>query len=500
MNSKKKVFENSFLYTFSKLLVKGISFLLLPIYTMYLTPEDYGITNLAASFTQVATFIIAMSLHVAIIRFYAELKEDKMRLKRFYGTIITFISISGLVFFIVSMLFKNFIVDLFFDGIPFFPYILLTIVTLTFYTLHTIHGRIIESMQQGKKLTIINLIVFGLQVSINIYLIVVLELGALGILLGSFVVNLGYVIYMMIDLKRRDLIVFCVDLELLKESLSYSIPLMPHHLSTSIATFASRVFINKSITLATVGLYSVAWQFGGLIDIVQSSVHRAFTPWFYNLMNVRNEKNINEIKEFSYILITLYSLMYVIIGLFSQEIIILMTTSKYIMAWTAIPILVMAFSVKSIYYFYVSVLFYYKKASKKIFIATLIGSFADIFLAFILVPILGMYGSAISFLLAKIIVVVIVVKMSIGYDNIGYKLFDMIKIILSSFVFMVVGLYFSYTKFLLVFSWYNLGYKILVLIIYILYIYIKNKSLINEYIKLIILKLQESNRDNKSNS
>ena len=51
MSAKSKVLENSFLYTFSSLLAKAVGFLLLPVYTLFLTPEDYGITNLVNSFT-----------------------------------------------------------------------------------------------------------------------------------------------------------------------------------------------------------------------------------------------------------------------------------------------------------------------------------------------------------------------------------------------------------------------------------------------------------------
>ena len=46
-----KILKNSSLYTFCALLQKGTGFLLLPIYTTYLKPEDYGIMNLITSIT-----------------------------------------------------------------------------------------------------------------------------------------------------------------------------------------------------------------------------------------------------------------------------------------------------------------------------------------------------------------------------------------------------------------------------------------------------------------
>lgn len=482
MSGKYRVLVNSFLYTLSALLVKAIGFLLLPVYTLFLSPEDYGITNLVNSFTQVAIFIIAFSLYSAVVRFYADYKDDREKLKRFYGTMVVTVSISGIIFVILGFIFHNQLILYFFEGISFYPIIVIALVNLFFVCLFTIHQSIMQGMQQGEKLTTRNLIVFAAQVCLNLLFICVFRLGAVGILLASLIINVIYFIYMLIDLKKSDLVTFCIDSKILKESLKYSIPIMPHNLSTHIASFTSRIFINNSGNLASVGLYGVASQFGTIVDTVQSSVNQAFGPWFYEMMNTKSKEKRKEIVDFSESLLIMYSLIYMGVGLFCQEVMILMTNERYIMAWTAIPILVVAFSIKSVYYFYVYVLYYYKKATKKIFIATVTSSLANIMIAFLLVPLYGMYGASISFLAAKIIVVLIVVIMSKKYEDIGYKVGRMLKIIIPSLLFMGAGLYFSYTKYIRIFSWTNFFYKIGVLIVYILYLYFTNKKLIHKII------------------
>ena len=294
--------------------------------------------------------------------------------------------------------------------------------------------------------------------------------------------------YIIIDLKKRNLITFCIDKSILKETLSYSIPLMPHNLSAQIANLTSRIFINTNYSLSMVGLYSVSTQFSVIIDIIQSSTNQAFTPWFFGIMNNGTKDNKKEIVNLSNFLLTIYSLLYMIIGLFSQDVIILMTSKDYILAWTSVPILVIAYSIKSIYYFYVNILFYYKQASRTLFLATITGSTFDIFLAYILVPLFGIYGAAISFLIAKIIIVIIVIILSKRYDDIGYRAVNMLKIIIPSLLFMGVGLYFSYTKYMSVFSITNFCYKIVLFIIYLIYLYFTNKKAIVEIINSGILK------------
>jgi len=476
MSGKGKVLFNSGLYTFSSILVKAIGFLLLPVYTLFLTPQDYGITNLVTSFNSVATIIVAFSLYSAVVRLYTEYKEDREKLKRFYGTVVTFVVCSGGVFCGLGFLFQALLIKWFFEGIVFYPVVVISLLTLTFVCLQTVHQSIMQGMQMGSKLTIINLTVFGLQVVLNLLFIGVFKLGVVGVLLATLIINLLYAVYMVFDLKTNNLIIFCMDKNLLCEALKYSIPLMPHELSTNIANFASRIFINNSGSLTSVGLYSVASQFGVIVDTVQSSVHRAFFPWFFEKMNQGIEEGKRDIVNLSQFLLTVYSLLYMGIGLFSQEVIILMTNERYVMSWTVIPILVMAYSLKSIYYFYVSVLFYYKEASKKIFIATITGSIFDIVLAAAFVPYYGMYAAAVTFLLAKVIVVSIVVAMSKRYDDIGYKVTGMLRIIAQSLLFMGIGLYFSYTKYMTVFSWINLFYKLCVLLVYLGFVYLTNRK------------------------
>jgi O-antigen/teichoic acid export membrane protein len=81
MSEKKTVLANSFYYTFSSLLIKAFGFFLLPLYTAYLSPNDYGITNLIHSFLSVSTFLVSFSLYSAIPRFYVEYKDQRDKLK-----------------------------------------------------------------------------------------------------------------------------------------------------------------------------------------------------------------------------------------------------------------------------------------------------------------------------------------------------------------------------------------------------------------------------------
>jgi len=187
--------------------------------------------------------------------------------------------------------------------------------------------------------------------------------------------------------------------------------------------------------------------------------------------------------EFARILLSLYSVIYLGIGLFSQEAILLMTHSRYTLAWKVVPILVVAFSVKSIYYFYVNILFYHQEAARKIFYSSLTGSFLDISLAAILIPRFGMYGAALSFLIAKVCIVVIVVLLCRNYNQGMFDVLGMIRTILPSIVLIGIGLIFSYTKYETVFNWGNFLYKCGIVGVYLAILLIHYKSVIYKIVE-----------------
>jgi O-antigen/teichoic acid export membrane protein len=490
VTTKIKVLKNSSYYTFSSLLMKALGFLLLPVYTNYLSPEDYGVINLAQGFIQVSIVFVSFSLFSAAIRFYSDYRHDNHTLKLFYSTILNFILVSSLFGFAIGIVFKDLITTLFFKGIPFFPYVLITLQLMIFVSFATMYQSMLQGMQKGLKLALVSTIVFIVTILFKITAIVLFKLGVLGLLLAQLVVNILYVAFIFYDLHKNNLYMWGFDFKLLKEALKYSIPIMPHNLSTRISSIASRILLNNYASIYLVGIYSISIQFGNLIDTIQVAVNRAFQPWFFEVLSSETIIPHKEAVKLSYLLLTFYSFIYLIIGLFSQEAVFLMTNNDYLMAWTVVPIITFGYLIKSIYYIYLNILLYHKREARKLFIATTIGSVADIFIAFLLIPIIDIYGAAIAFVISKLIIVMIVMFISKKYANIGYKISSITKILAPSIIAMAVGLYFSYTNFIYMLDWRNVVYKIFVVAIYTIFVFLTNRrpiltvlSVIKKYLK-----------------
>lgn len=464
--SNRKVILNSIVYTISGLLMKCFSFFLLPLYTAYLSKEDYGVTSIANSFSTTMSFVVAFSLYSAIMRFYVDLKSDEEKLKRFYGTIITFVLLSGFFFAGLMTLFRNPLSKYVFSGTDFYPVILVCLVALIFNCQHTIYENILRSQQKALKCSVLSVAYFLVTVALNILFVVGFRFGALGVLLATMIASLLYTLFFFADMLYHHTVTFCLDFSLLKEALKYSLPILPHNLATHIAQLISKVLIGGTATLASLGLYTVATQFSLIADTVQTYVHNAYNPWLFEKLNERDDAYKASIRSIVRMLCGAIGLLFIGISLFAQDYILLFLDPHYADAWRYVPLAVLVFAIKTMYYFYVSVLFYYKSASRILFLSSVSSSLVNILLSAFMIPRWGAYGSIGADALAMLVRVLIVVIISRRFEDIGLRIGDFICNFVVLVAFILVAMLPSYLRSDNVFSFLNFAYKALITVVY----------------------------------
>lgn len=443
-----------------------------------MSPEEYGILNIVMSFNSVAMYLIILSLDSALMRYYNEYKDDVESIKRAYGTVLVIILATSTIFLTLCLVFRKVLLKTVFDGIDFVPYILLGLIILVLDSIYTIHRRMLETLQDGVKVTKVNILGIVISSIISLIFLSIFRLGVEGVLISSLIVSACTIIFMIYDIVVHHMIIFCFDKKYAKEMLKYSLPLVPHNMAGYLAALISRIFINISSGLSTVGLFGIATQFSAIIDTFQDSVFRAYRPWLFERLSKTTEQHEEEIASISRVLIALYSFVYVFIGLFAQDIIYIMTASSYHSAWKVVPILVAAYSIRSIYYFYIAQCFFYKKSSRRIFLASLIANLCNIIASYIFIPKIGVYGSALASFISIIINTGIIIMIDRENGDIGYDLKQFVTTILLSWVFIFVGLIPSYLFYQDNFSFANFLYKVVISVVYLLFIWIFYKRII----------------------
>lgn len=485
MSSRSSVVKNSFAYTIGNLLLKAFSFFLIPLYTSYLSTEQYGVLNLASSFSSVLSMMLMMGLQYSVVRFFADYSNDQEKVVKMFSSVICFISAFSLVISCLLILLRNYWSTYVFDGISFYPIVLLSILISVVQGLYMVYQDILKGMQDVKRSILLTYLFFFLLLGSNICTVVIFRLGALGVLYSTFIVNSIMIILMFVDLVRRHLFAFTIDLGMLKNLFKYSFPLVPHTMAYTVSNYATRIAISNKMSLSMLGVYSLSSQFGNLGDIILNSIQSAFQPWVFNRLNDCDGDKTDDIANTSYMLMWVYGLFFIIVGVFSQEAIILMADKSYIESWVYVPLIVLSVAIKSPLYFYNNFIYYDKRKTKYQFYITVITSIICIVFTFLFVPSYGIFGAVVASIISMIIRLGLILLVIYREAKRYYSIVKLHVLFIIPMLFMGIALIPSYYVFHSTVSIINIIYKLSVCILYIVLIYHLYKDQILNYLMKI---------------
>lgn len=477
MSSKKNLLKNSGIYSLVQILQKAIGLFLLPVYTSLLSPIDKGITDVVQPLVAFLSIFYTLSLNSAVVRFYVDYKENNKELKEFWGTCISFVILNSFILTIILIIFKDVLLLPIAKGINFYPYIILGLISITFNPIYTIFQSTLQAKEQSAIYGLNNLLYFIINLSLNIFFVVVLRVGALGVLLALAITDTIFFIYTLI--KFIPTITMKIKKSYLVQALKYSLPLLPHSLSGWAVSMIDRLFLNGYEGLAVPAIYSTGSQFANIINVITVAVNQAYVPWFFEMMKDK-EKNESEIIKIAEYTTIIYCFLAMGMSLFGPEIFKIMVDDAYSEGWKVIPLLSFSFVFNGIYYFYVNPLFYNKKGVKFIAIGTFTGAILNSLLNILLIPKFSMMGSALASLISMMLSCILVYLISKKIEPIRLnilKLFFFVAVFLaiSMLSFVIVG--FSFWKSILIKS-------IIILIILLLLMFVYRNDF-KKYMKLV---------------
>ena len=190
-----KLLQNSAIYTLIQILQKGISFFLLPVYTAYLTPSDYGVLGVATSISSFLAIFISLSLSSAATRFYYRNGKDEDYCRKVYGTVAATVVLLSLVIGGLCLLFHKYLLDPLTGDISFYPFMLLAILHTIVTPLYTLYQDYLRARQNGLHFGINSLSNFVLNVALIVVALSVFHLGVVGVLLANLITAIIFFIY-----------------------------------------------------------------------------------------------------------------------------------------------------------------------------------------------------------------------------------------------------------------------------------------------------------------
>lgn len=342
----KNIGLKSMIYGSGTVLLRVINLLLLPLYTYYLTPEEYGIVAIGASLTALLSIIMPLSLYSAIVPFFFKIDSSVNR-RKMMGNIWFGMLASGFLISLVLQIFGHKLFTIVFPQLLFVPYGQISIWTAFFTIFSFLPLGIWQAEEKPTKYIFWTTLTLFLTVGFTILFVVIFRLGAIGYLSGTLAANLIVAIpFTVITLKNIDLKINFSDL---KEAAIFSLPLLPHGLSNWVLAVSDRAILQFYVSVSALGIYSLGYTFGMIQIFVGTSITQAWIPFLFKRVAEEGKASESRISRMITYFVFFYSFLAVGLSFFSREIVYLLTNQSFHSAADIVPIIVMSYLWNGLY-------------------------------------------------------------------------------------------------------------------------------------------------------
>jgi O-antigen/teichoic acid export membrane protein len=382
-------------YTAASIVSKLIAVALLPLYTRYLTTGDYGAAEVMFAAVVSASIVVRLGLIEALLRFYYRDDEDPGRVvSTSFAALFWFATIAAL----VALPFAGPISDaLLAESAPDLARISIAglwVLTLSEYLLTLF--RLEERARAFFITTIINVLA---AIALTVILVVGMEEGARGLLIGSYASGAVVVLALIFIHRRRLSLRF--ERPLLRRLMRFGLPTMPAELSLYGLNFVDRIIIVHAAGLPEAGLYSIAVKFAQGVNVLVRGFQLAWPPLAYSI------RNDDEARRVYATVVTLFvaGCAFVVTGmwLLSRWLVRALAAPEFFGSYKAIGLLATAATLYALYMVLVVILGRTGRTEFN-FPATLAALVANIALNLALVPPLGIVGAGIALVASYIVV------------------------------------------------------------------------------------------------
>ena len=390
MNKGRRLISNTLILGAGTFASKLIVLLMMPFYTAWLSPEQFGAADLVSQTANMIIPIACIGICEGLFRFSLDC-EDKKRvfstalMALFVGTVATFIALPLLNFFDT------------FDG-----YILLIGAYVAAANFHSVTAHYVRAKGNTVLFAAQGIFNTVLTVVLNILFLLVFDIGAYGYVLSVVIGDVLSTLLIVLAARLwKDFSVKSFSRQTLGELLRFSIPYIPTTMLWLITSVSDRYIVKAFCGIDETGLYAASYKIPTLLTLVATVFIEA---WQFSAVKDADE---NERARFfsdvfrSYMGVIFLAASVLIAG--SKTFTELLLDASYYSSWEYIPLLVVATVFSTLVSFVGSVYFVEKKSLLSMFTA-LAGAVINIILNFILIPDHGAMGAAVATLISYLAV------------------------------------------------------------------------------------------------
>ncbi len=387
--------KHASIYGMAPVIGRVVSFFMIPLYTSYITPTEYGIMELVHVVVSLLQTVIGMGIVSGIAVFYFEAKtqEDKNKVVSS-----AFLGLGGMALFTIAILmfFSSLLAELVLDSAELAKYFYVSFAAMGFGVLNDINTNYFRIEKKSKTVVVISLSTLIVNVSLNIFFLVYLDMGVWGIFLSTLIVASANLLIVTPFIFKR--IGFNISLDVMKKLIKFGLPLIPSNLASYLVVASDRLFIKHYVSVAETGIYSLGYKFGVLVNnFVTTPFNQIWGPRRLEMFKKGNSEEIF-CRIFTYYTFTLI-LGGLIISVLSRDIVQLMAAEAYWASYKIIPLITLAHIIFSFFYHF-NIGIMVEKKTKYFAYINIINAIVNLALNFILIKRYGMWGAGFSTLIS----------------------------------------------------------------------------------------------------
>lgn len=330
----RRLISDTAVYGIGSALERLIGFLLLPLYTKFLTVGDYGTMAMLMIVSSVFRPLATLGMANSIFRYITQYNEGHER-KTVLSVGLISVLVSSLILCIFGLWFARPISVLLIGDSALVLLIRLTLVLAMIGAIGDIPRVVLRAERRVKIVISLNCIMLLVSIPVTIWLVVVEQLGVLGVVVG-WLAGEGVVTIISLVFTIRELHL-AFDIVKLKQMLAYGAPFVPHRLLAVAMVYFGVYVVRNMLGIDDAGLYSMAIMLTAPLTLLVGTVQRAWVPLKFQIHSEENnpERIFSSIVTY-YVAVILYLL--VGIAAWAPELLRIFTEESFHRAAALIPV------------------------------------------------------------------------------------------------------------------------------------------------------------------
>jgi O-antigen/teichoic acid export membrane protein len=339
----KRLVNATLVYGIGNIASRFISLLLLPFYTRYLTPSDYGVLAMLAIITIIGQQIFSLGLGASLgIEFFKQETQDQKKLVILHaGLILLF---SSLIFVSINFMFTSQIIGFLFSSTIEFDLLKLNSIAVALQIFSIPFSSYLQFEERSKSYTIISISTLIVSICSSIVFVVLLKFSVKGILISFIIAQTMSLFLLLIYFKRK--LFFKPSIMLIKNMLKQGFPFIPGFIALFVISQSSRLFVESRGGMDVLGLYSIGSNFGMIMSVFVGAFTTAWYPYFMSFINNHEGLKIR-IKIISNMYLLLFGALCIIFFACSRPLMFLLDKSFhdsfYVVGFTAVSQILLGF-------------------------------------------------------------------------------------------------------------------------------------------------------------